>query len=461
MRALIVALLLALLSPGTAHSWHRTDKIKCEKDIKEAAELIYNLWSFKLFKPGAVNIEAEYAVHYVLAKRAETPEECADILARFMAKLKDGHSAVNFFPGLNYTTPEVELRTMRERLSRVPGEKPKVHVYVVARDSTDESLKPLMPGSEILEVDGTPIQELHDYWGKRVSGSTSQWLDYQCDRRLLLGPAETEIELTVRQTNGAKETLKIRRPRMKTEDERDREYEAYKDTVHIATSRRLEDGWGYLKYTTFAFRTLRQTVKPFDDALDSIIDVPGLIIDLRGNGGGNTDVLNDVAGRFINERTSMGFFNIRTPGQETILEVWDDVTGSITSKPRLSAHPRGDTYEGPVVIVVDRTCFSACEIFTAGLQATGRALVVGPEATGGGSGGIAVSKLPSGARIQFSTAVAWRPDGEIIEGNGVQPDIKMPIRPRDLAAGRDRVLERAIKALQDGEAKPLTVADGQ
>lgn len=459
MRALIAALLIALPSSG-ALARTPVPEIKCEKDIKEAAELIYNLWSFKLFKPGAVNIEAEYALHYALAKRAETPEECADILARFMARLKDGHSAVNFYPGLNYTTPEVELRTMRERLSRVPGEKPKAHVYVVERDTTDEWLKPLKPGSEILEVDGAPIQELHDYWGSRVSGSTTQWLDYQCDKRLLLGPAETEIELTVRQTNGVKETLKIRRPRMKTEDEREREYDAYADTVHIATSKRLDEGWGYLKYRTFAFRSLRQTVKPFDEALDSIIDVPGLIIDLRGNGGGSSDVINDVAGRFIEERTSMGFFNIRTPGQETIMEVWDEVTGSITSKPRLSAHPRGHTYTGPVVIVVDRTCFSACEMFTAGLQAAGRALVVGPEATGGGSGGIAVSKLPSGARIQFSTAVAWRPDGEIIEGNGVEPDIKIPIRPRDLAAARDRVLERAIKALQEGEAKPLTVANG-
>lgn len=461
MRALIAALLITILLPGTAQSGNSPDKIDCAKDIKKAAELIYNLWSFKLFKPGGVSIEAEYGLHLVLAKRAETPEECADVLARFMASLKDGHSAVNFYPGLNYTKPAVELRTMRERLSQVPGEKPKAHVYVVSRDTTDESLKPLLPGSEILEVDGTPVNELHDYWSERVSGSTPQWLDYQCDRRLLLGPAETEIDLTFRDTRGARTTLKIVRPRMKSEKEREREYEAYEDTVRIATSERLEGGWGYLKYRTFAFQSLRESVKPFDEALDSIIDVPGLIIDLRGNGGGSSEVMNDVAGRFIKERTSMGFFNIRTPGQETIVEVWDDVTGSISSKPRLSASSRGHTYVGPVVILVDRTCFSACEMFTAGLQAAGRALVVGPEATGGGSGGVSASKLPSGALIQFSTAVAWRPDGQIIEGNGVAPDIKVPIRPRDLYSGRDRALERAIKALQEGEAKPLTVPGTQ
>jgi C-terminal processing protease CtpA/Prc len=461
MRALIAALLIAILVPETAQAGTSADKVNCEKDIKEAAKLIYNRWSFKLFKPGAVVIEEEYALHYVLAKRAETPEECADVLARFMASLKDGHSAVSFYPGLSHSTPAVVIRTIRERLARTPGEKPKAHAYVVSRDTTDERLKPLLPGSEILEVDGIPTGELHAYWGERVSGNTPQWIDYQCDRRLLQGLAESEIDLTIREPGGSVKTVKIRRPPVKSEDERERERRAYEDTVQIATSKRLEGGWGYLRYRTFAFRTLRQTVKPFDEALDSIIDVPGLIIDLRGNGGGSSEAMNDVAGRFIMERTSMGFFNIRTPGQETIIEVWDDVTGSITSKPRLSAQPRGDTYTGAVVIVVDRTCFSACEMFTAGLQAAGRALVVGPEATGGGSGGVSVSELPSGARIQFSTAVAWRPDGQIIEGQGVAPDIRIPIRRADLASGRDRVLERAIKALQQGEAEPLKIAGAQ
>ena len=45
--------------------------------------------------------------------------------------------------------------------------------------------------------------------------------------------------------------------------------------------------------------------------------------------------------------------------------------------------------------------------------------------------------------------------------NGVTPDVIVRLRPRDFASGRDRVLERAIKALENGEAKPLLVAGGE
>jgi C-terminal processing protease CtpA/Prc len=449
--ALLIATAI-IANPAAAAS---PKKIDCEKDLKEAARFIYDYWSFKIFKPGAVDVESELARHMPQAKRAETPEECADVLAQFMSTLGDGHSSLHYFPGLDYTAPAIEIRSQRERLSRSPGQKPAVHAYVFSRDTTDEALRPLLPGSEILEVDSLPVADLYRYWAERVSGSTPWWIDYKCDQRLLRGPAETEIELTFREPGGARKTLTVRRPPVLSEDELERERDIYRDTVRIATWERLENGWGYLKYTTFAFGRLDETIRPFDQALESLMDAPGLIIDLRGNGGGYVDAVEKVAGRFMAERTSMGFFNRRYPGQEAIVAVYDDWSGGYTDKPRLVAAPRTDTYTGPVVILVDRTCFSACEMFTAGLQAAGRALVIGPGSTGGGSGFVAGLRLPSGAIISFSYTVAWRPDGQIIEGYGVAPDIKVGERARDWAVGRDRVLERAIRALERGEAPSL------
>jgi carboxyl-terminal processing protease len=90
----------------------------------------------------------------------------------------------------------------------------------------------------------------------------------------------------------------------------------------------------------------------------------------------------------------------------------------------LLATPRKEIYTGPVVILIDRRCFSACESFTGGVQSFGRALVIGSDASGGGSGFVGGLKLPSGAIISFSWTVAWLPNGQQIEGHGVAPEAK-------------------------------------
>jgi carboxyl-terminal processing protease len=451
--ALVAVLAVICLTPTTAQAQKKPQKVDCHKDLKEAAELIDAMWSFKIFKPGVVDINAVYAQLAPEAKRSTTPEACAGLLERFMATLHDGHSSLRYFPGVERTRPAIEVRSQRERLSRIPGEKPPVHAYVVSRDTTGQELRPILPGSEILAVDGVPVDSLYRSMEDHVSGSTVQWRDYMCDRRLLRGPPESTVELTLRVPGGGEQTVVLQRPPIPTEEESKREAEIFRDTVRIATWRRLDGGWGYLKYTTFSFGRIEETLEPFDNAVDSLLDAPGLIIDLRGNGGGYVDAMTGTAGRFVTERFPVEYFQIREPGQELVIEVWDPYTGSPSVKPSWMAKPRGKAYTGPLVILIDHRCFSACEGFTAGLQAIDRALVIGSSASGGGSGAVGGLKLPSGAIISFSYTVGWRPDGEQVEGNGVNPDILVRERPQDWRAGRDRVLERAIKALEAGEAK--------
>lgn len=458
LRTVAAALVLAFLTASTAPA-ASPKKVNCRKDLKKARELINDRWSFKLFKPGAVDLDEAFRQLEPSAKRADTPEACARVIARFMAKLGDGHSRLQYYPDLNYTAPLMVIRSQRERLSQVPGERPKVHAYLLARDTTDEVLKTIPRGSEILKVDGVAIDGLYREMVQYVSGSTSQWKDYISDRQLLLGPAETEIELTYREPGGARKSVTVLRPSPDSLKETPKEVRVHLGWEEESSSQRLEGGWGYIKYTSFSLRSPKRTVELFDEALDAIFDAPGLIIDLRGNGGGYVDAISKIAGRFIAARETMGFYSVRTPGQETISRVWDEATGSVISKPRLLATPRKEIYTGPVVILIDRACFSACESFTGGLQSFERVLVIGPEASGGGSGFVGGLELPSGAIISFSWTVAWLPNGQQIEGNGVAPDILVKERSRDWAVGRDRVLDRAIKALEQGEAKPLTAVE--
>lgn len=458
--AAIAALFLTTPSDLPARG---ADKVDCHKDLKKARELIDDYWSFKLFKPGYVDLDAAFSSLEPMAKRANTPEACADVLKRFMAKLGDGHSKLGYYPGVERTTPFLALRSQREELSRNPAERPRVHVYVISRDTADEVLRVILPGSEILEVDGVRVDSLFRRMYSRAAGSTSQWRDWVVDRGLLMGRPETEVELTYREPGGKMKTATVVRPPVEVNVLEDKDFDdelyTYLGYVTLSRRKRLEGGWGYIKYTSFSHGGLENTIKTFDTYVDSLIDTPGLIIDLRGNSGGYVDAFTEMSGRFVTERQTVGYVNFREPGQEAIRTVYDPVTGGASDRRRLLAKPRRDVYTGPVVILVDRRCFSACEMFTGGLQAIGRVLVIGPDPTGGGSGYVGGLKLPSGAVISFSWTVAWLPDGQNVEGHGISPDIRVKERPRDWAVGRDRVLQRAIRALEQGEAKPLATTE--
>ncbi len=105
---LLLLLLVAAFIPGTSLP-QKPKKVNCLKDLKKAVELIDYRWSFKLFKPGAFDLQGRYKQLEPEAKQAETPVACADVLARFMSELRDGHSRLQYFPGLEYTAPKITI----------------------------------------------------------------------------------------------------------------------------------------------------------------------------------------------------------------------------------------------------------------------------------------------------------------------------------------------------------------
>jgi len=412
------------------------------------------VWSFRPYRRGPSGFGFSRA-----SRDAATPEACADVLERFLALWKDGHASLLYFPGVHHTVPHITFRSHSTELSRVPSEEPPPpRVYVVARDTADETLRAIEPGSELLAVDSIPIDSFYLAVRERVSGSTTQWRDYVCDRRLLAGRARTEVELTLRELSGATKVVRVTRPPYPAEEEvRKWIVEMHRDPETIANWERREDGWGYIRLSTFAAESLQIVVDAFDRALDSVFNAPGLIIDLRGNGGGYLDGMTELAGRLLADETTFGYYQKRERGEAIDFEPWDPAAVIDTLRTALIAKPREPIYQGPVVLIIDRACFSACEGFAGALQTLGRVLLVGG-ATGGGSGVAGLVRLPSGAIMSISWSVFWLPDGRMIEGQGVLPDIYVRGRPRDWVAGRDRVLERAIRALEQGEAPQLSEA---
>jgi len=164
-------------------------------------------------------------------------------------------------------------------------------------------------------------------------------------------------------------------------------------------------------------------------AIRGMSDAPGLIIDLRGNPGGFGAMANGLAGLLETKQTSLGVMSMRA------------------AKINFVVYPQAGAYDGPVVILTDSGSASTSEVFAAGLQELGRAVVVGERSMGAALPSY-IEKLPTGALFQYAIADFKTPKGVLIEGRGVVPDVEMNLTRAALLAGHDPQLDAAIEQIK-------------
>jgi carboxyl-terminal processing protease len=156
----------------------------------------------------------------------------------------------------------------------------------------------------------------------------------------------------------------------------------------------------------------------------------GVILDLRGNPGGVMAMASGVAGCLIAREQTIASIRLR---RGTLVE---------------TAYPQEGAFLGPVAMLVDGGSASTSEVLAAGLRDVGRARVFG-ERTAGAALPSAFKRLPTGDLFQFAIGDVRTPRGETIEGVGVAPDVEVPRRWRDLAAGIDAPLQAAMAWLPE------------
>jgi carboxyl-terminal processing protease len=203
-------------------------------------------------------------------------------------------------------------------------------------------------------------------------------------------------------------------------------------------SARLRGGVGYVRFNLFAAPVLDK----FCAALRSFKDAPGLVLDLRGNRGGLLGLVYGLGGLFEPRPVSFGVMRTRAG--------WHD----------LGITPQKNNYRGQLVVLIDAETQSAAEMFAAGVQASGRAVVVG-ERSAGATLPSAAKELPTGAILQYAFADFVGGDGRHIEGVGVEPNLPVRLTRRQLLAGRDPQLEAALKAIETKGAAPVVVGSNE
>ena len=196
----------------------------------------------------------------------------------------------------------------------------------------------------------------------------------------------------------------------------------------------LEDNIGYVVYESFMDGIGEGNL---DDVLYSLRLCDGLILDIRGNGGGLLTNAERLASRFTNEKTLVGYISHKTGCGH------NDFSKPQPEYITPSSHIR---WQKPVIVLTNRECFSSANAFVRNVRPFPLVTTLGDQ-TGGGSGLPFSSELPNGWAVRFSACVMY--DAEMRQTEfGIQPDIPCSLDAEDVARGYDTLIETARRRLK-------------
>jgi carboxyl-terminal processing protease len=281
------------------------------------------------------------------------------------------------------------------------------------------------PGMVLLRVDDKAVDERIAEIEKRRLPSSSEratrWFIYN---RVLAGPADTPVKVALQRADGSVFEVSVRR-------------QIYSAAPEVSTHV-LPSGNVYIRFDGFQ----RPVTKEFRDALQRFRDAPGLIVDLRRNGGGDLAVLLPIAGYFFGKKTLFAKDSTRSG------KPLSSYVGLFKLPLQLYVGKPGDQiYSGPLTILVDAHSASSSEVFAAGMQDTGRAKIIGSQSCGCVLGIAKPRVMKGGGVLEMSEVLWFSPKGRRLEGTGIIPDQVVVPTMFDLQRGRDAVLAAADKTL--------------
>lgn len=191
----------------------------------------------------------------------------------------------------------------------------------------------------------------------------------------------------------------------------------------------LIDSVGYVYYPSMSSTLGASSI---DFVLGLYQQYKGVIIDVRDNGGGNPENGFRLAQRFMQERTHIMDVVMKTgPGAE-----------DFSAPDPVFLEPAGTFFDKPIVVLTNRSCFSATNDFASVCKVLPNVTLMG-DTTGGGGGIPAEYELPNGWVVRLSVSQTLLPDGFNVEG-GVPPDIQVDMDATEEANGIDSILEAAL-----------------
>jgi carboxyl-terminal processing protease len=341
------------------------------------------------------------------------------VLKEMAGSLHDAHTRFRS-PAERARARKLQATTPGLSVGEVDG-KP---VIVSVEADSEASRAGVEAGMVISSVDGVPfsqrVSEVSEEVGESSSSRAKALLTYY---EVLAGEPGTTVRLGVEREDGGTSQVNLQR-----------------HTVPISppvVARVLPSGYGYIKFDLFS----ETVAKQFREALARFANNPGLIIDVRGNPGGDFDSVLAIANNFFTEKVSFGRVIARSGrGPSLMLRM-------LGVPSRLEAGGSSNQfYSGPIIVLVNEASGSAAEIFAAGMQENRRAVVIGRQTCGCVLGSVA-HPVKGGGEIDISEFGIVTASGRKLEGVGVMPDVRVPLTLEDLRHHHDATLTEAQAVL--------------
>jgi len=338
----------------------------------------------------------------------------ADALEEMLVPLYDGHSVV-------YRRGESRGSWTAIYWRQVEGK-------IVAGGLRDEAVAReagIALGDELIRVDGVAAEAVVAGKQRTISSGNEegrrQWAIGSVDR----GLRGTTVDVEVRDSAGRSHHAAL----MRSYNYEDNFY------AHPGPHHRILGGnVGYVNLTMLG-----------SDEVDAMFAALGntraIVFDMRGYPKGTAWLI----GARINSRATHALAEIRTP----IVTAWNvgrDVTVRAIQRGLNTDRP---VYHGKIVVLTDDRAVSAAEHLCLVFEATAGATFIGSP-TFGTNGEETYVRMPGGFEMRFTGMEIFHADGRQLQQVGIQPAITVRPTLRGLRAGKDEVLDRALRYLQTG-----------
>jgi carboxyl-terminal processing protease len=371
-----------------------------------------------------VNLAARAAELDRRIQRASTYTEALELVAQLPFTLRDSHT---FF-----VPPQIAVEVDYGWSMRMVGDSCFVtHV----KEGSDAARQGVAPGDRVLAVNGDLVTRDHLWQILYIAHvlRPQRWLNVRLrsadgtvrDLRLnaRVESSFRALALTRMEAGGGIAAL-IRAAELPSEE----------------LEQRLEQRGDVLVWRLPAFDLSPEAI---DEARGRLRGRAGLVLDLRGNGGGPVEALQAMLGMLYRDRVEIGTLAERSRQRPLVA----DGTGA-------------NAFAGPVVVLVDSRSSSASEVLARVIQLTGRGMVLGDRTAGGAMRSLQREmhiggQHPAFYGVSVTDAALEMADGAPLEKVGVTPDELILPTPAQLAAGDDPVMARAMVVVASSRSEAL------